>query len=93
MMIEEYDSLNVDEAYSVVARENAAFIDGFIAYERDNKNRKTLIERLEPLVTTVESPRSGYIGGHWFDESGERKTVKIDSRVSRAIENGELKVI
>lgn len=102
-----YDELTVDEVISTVENENmdTEMIKDIIAYEESHKNRSTLLSQLknmlpdnengfpEPEIITVIALRQGYIGGHWFDEAGERREVEKTIRVQRAIDAGDLRVV
>lgn len=44
-------------------------------------------------VTVQKTGFYGYAAGMWFDESDETKEVEVNTRIQRAIDNGELEVV
>jgi hypothetical protein len=92
-MLEDYKDLNVKETLAAVADFDGERLAEFLAYERECKNRKTVIEPLERQLVTVEATTQGYIGGQWFDETGERRTVRRTNRIDEALEDGGLREV
>lgn len=105
-MIENYEELTVDETLEVVDELGDDEIEQFIEYERDHKNRTTVIDPLEELLSdsdesgdtgtaepetvTVTVEVGNYGGGIFFDDATETKTVERTTRVQQALDNGNL---
>lgn len=85
-MIEDYDELNRDETLNAVADFDARRLTEFLEFEREHKNRKTVIEPLEDeLVEVSPVGEQQYVAGLWFDDPYETKVVRRNSRIDEAI--------
>lgn len=91
-MIENYQDKNVEETLDAVLSFNASGLQQFLVYEREHKNRKTVIEAIQDELVTVEVPDTGYYGGHWFDDGGEY-VVKDSRRVREAADDTRLEIL
>ena len=91
-MIEDYQDSNVEETLDAVSGFDAARLQQFLVYEREHKNRKTVIEHIQDQLVTVKVPDTGYYGGHWFDDAGEH-VVKDGWRLRDATEDTRLEII
>ncbi len=102
-MIENYDELTVDETLDVVSEFDDEKTEQFIKYERNHKDRTTVIEPLEkslpnkadpstdePEMVTVTVETGNYGGGVFFDDATESKTVELTTRIEQALEDGNL---
>ena len=97
-MIENYADLNQDETLEAVSDLVGERLAEFLEYERDHKNRKTVVEPLErELVDVLPASSAGYggryVAGIWFDEVDEPTTVRRSTRIEQAIEAGELQQV
>lgn len=97
-MIENYDELNRDETLEAVADFDGERLAEFVAFEREHKNRKTVVDPLErELVDVVPESAGGYggryVAGVWFDDVTEPATVRRTTRIENAIEDGDLEVV
>ena len=92
-MIENYSEKNVQETLRDARRLDDEEIAAFVEYERDRKDRKTVVEPLERELVDVTPVGSQYAAGLWFDDSDERKTVRRSRRVDQAIAEGDLEVV
>lgn len=93
-MIENYDELNRDETLDAVADFDGERLVDFLEFEREHKDRKTVVDPLErELVDVVPTGRTQYAAGIWFDEPDEPTTVRRSTRVERALEAGELQEV
>ena len=90
-MIQEYDEQNVEDTLDAIDGFDAARLQQFLVYEREHKNRKTVIESIQDELVTVEVPRQGYYGGYWFDDGGEH-VVRDSRRLQRAADNTKLAI-
>jgi hypothetical protein len=71
-MIENYQDLNRDETLDAVADFDGERLAAFVEYEREHKDRKTVIEPLErELVDVVPADGRQYVAGVWFDDASE----------------------
>ena len=97
-MIENYQDLNRDETLDAVADFDGERLAAFVEYEREHKDRKTVIEPLERELVDVV-PATGttyggrYVAGIWFDEVDEPTTVRRSTRIEQAIDAGELQEV
>ncbi len=92
-MIEDYPEANADETLAKARRLDDEQLADFVEYEREHKNRTTVIEPLERELVEVIPAGSQYAGGIWFDDVDESKTVRRSRRVETAIAAGALEVI
>lgn len=93
-MIENYPDLNREETIDAVSSFDAQQLQDFLEFERSHKDRKTVVDPLErELVTVRPAVDRQYIGGHWFDDLDDEKTVRRSTRVEQAIESNELEVV
>jgi len=92
-MLEDYEDLNVEETLAAVDGFGGERLDRFLAYEREHKDRKTVLQPLERQLVTVEAPTQGYIAGHWFDDAGGQRPVRRTKRVDDALEHGDLREV
>lgn len=88
-MIENYEDKNIEQTLDAIAEFDAESLQQFLVYEREHKDRKGVVTAIQDELITVEAPRSGYYGGLWFDEPGE-KVVRDNSRVQTALEETRL---
>ena len=91
-MIEDYADKNADATLAAVSDLSAAKLQQFIVFEREHKNRKTVLEPLQDELITVRAPEGGYYGGEWFDEAGER-VVRDTTRIRQAAESTPLEIV
>ena len=90
-MIENYQDLNRDETLDAVADFDGERLAAFVEYEREHKDRKTVIEPLErELVDVVPADGRQYVAGVWFDDASEPKTVRRSTRIEQALDEGDL---
>lgn len=92
-MIENYDDLNREQTLEAVRGFGGERLREFIAFEREHKNRKTVIEPLERELVTVTPTSGRYAAGLWFDDPNGRQLVRRTRRIEKAIDRGELEVI
>lgn len=93
-MIEDYDDLNREQTLEAVRGFSGERLREFIAFERERKNRKTVVEPLErELVTVTPAVPRRYIAGLWFDDLDDHELVRRNYRVEQAINRGELEVV
>lgn len=92
-MMPDYENLNRDETLEAVSDFDAQRLAEFIEFEREHKNRKTVIEPLERQLVEVapEDTSTQYVAGIWWDEPSEAKMARTSSRVREAIEDGRLR--
>lgn len=90
-MIQDYDEQNVEDTLDAIDGFDASRLQQFLVYEREHKNRKTVIQAIQDELVTVEVPGQGYYGGFWFDDGGEH-VVRDTRRLQRAVENTELTI-
>ncbi|QHS17922.1 hypothetical protein GWK26_12620 [haloarchaeon 3A1-DGR] len=93
-MIDNYPELNRDETIAAVSDFGADRLQEFIAFEREHKNRTTVVEPLERKLVTV-TPAGGqkYVAGLWFDDPDETQVTRRTTRVERAIANEDLREV
>lgn len=90
-MIENYQDLNRDETLDAVADFDGEHLAAFVEYEREHKDRKTVIEPLErELVDVVPVDGRQYVAGVWFDDTSEPKTVRRSTRIEQTLDEGDL---
>ncbi|QBI90020.1 uncharacterized protein ChaoS9_065 [Halobacterium phage ChaoS9] len=91
-MIEDYEDLNRDETLEAVDDVGAERLQAFIDFERQHKNRKTVIEPLKRELIRIRpaDPARQYVAGVWFDEPATEQIVRRSHRIDRAIEDGDL---
>jgi hypothetical protein len=90
-MIENYQDLNRDETLDAVADFDGERLAAFVGYEREHKDRKTVIEPLErELVDIVPADGRQYVAGVWFDDASEPETVRRSTRIEQALDEGDL---
>ena len=90
-MIENYQDLNRDETLDAVADFDGERLAAFVEYEREHKDRKTVIEPLErELVDVVPADGRQYVAGVWFDDASESETVRRSTRIEQALDEGDL---
>jgi len=97
-MIENYQDLNRDETLDAVSDFDGEQLAAFVEYEREHKDRKTVIEPLErELVDVVPAGSAGYggryVAGVWFDDVSEPATVRRSTRIEQALDAGDLEVV
>ncbi|SEH60501.1 hypothetical protein SAMN05192561_1128 [Halopenitus malekzadehii] len=93
-MIENYDDKNREQTLAAVAGFSADRLAAFIAFEREHKDRTTVVKPLErKLVTVTPTGDRRYVAGIWFDGPSETATVRRRTRVERALENGRLQEV
>ena len=97
-MIENYEDLNRDETLDAVSDFDGEQLAAFVEYEREHKNRKTVIKPLERELVEVIPVSSGgyggrYVAGIWFDDVTEPATVRRTTRIETAIDDGDLEVV
>ena len=92
-MIENYSEKNVQETLRDARRLDDEEIAAFVEFERERKDRKTVVEPLERDLVDVTPVGSQYAAGLWFDDSDETKTVRRSRRVEQAIAEGDLEVV
>lgn len=90
-MIDNYHDRNVEDTLDAVSGFDAVRLQQFLVYEREHKNRTTVIDGIREQLVTVEVPETGYYGGHWFDEGGEY-VVKDGNRLREAAEDTRLEI-
>ena len=84
-MIPDYDEKNVEATLDAISGFDATRLQQFLVYEREHKNRKTVIEPIKNRLVEVEVPSEGYYDGFWFDEGGTH-VVCDGRRLERALE-------
>jgi len=90
-MIENYDELNRDETLDAVADFDGERLAEFLDFEREHKNRKTVVDPLErELVDVVPADGRQYVAGVWFDDASEPETVRRSTRIEKALDEGDL---
>jgi hypothetical protein len=90
-MIENYDERNRDETIEAVAEFDGERLAEFIEFEREHKDRVTVIEPLErKLVDVVPPGRQQYVAGIWFDDPDEPETARRAPRIEAALAEGDL---
>lgn len=93
-MIENYEELNRDETLDAVADFDGEHLAAFIEFERERKDRKTVIEPLDrELVDVVPGGARQYVAGLWFDDPNDPRPVRRSRRIEAAIEAGELQEV
>jgi len=92
-MIENYADLNREETLATARRLDDEQVAEFVAFEREHKNRTTVIEPLERDLIDVTPVGQQFAGGLWFDSVDEVRTVRRSQRIERAIERGRLEVV
>jgi len=93
-MIENYDELNRDETIEAVADFGAERLTEFIEFEREHKDRKTVLEPLErELVDVVPTGDQQYVAGIWFDDETDPETVRRSPRVTQALKERNLQEV
>ena len=92
-MIDNYDDLNRDETLSVVSNFDGEQLAQFVAFERDHKDRVTVIEPLERELVEVTSTGQSYVAGIWFDNVDDVHVVRRSRRVDAAIDDGLLESV
>ena len=115
-MIEGYEDKTVEETLDAVSGSDPEVIQEFIEFEKENKDRTTVIDPLEIELMSEEDDETddepepdtseladevevtyagnyGYAGGMWFEDVDETRTVETTTRITEAIENGELEVV
>jgi len=92
-MIDNYDDLNRDETLAAVSDFDGEKLAQFIAFERANKNRVTVIEPLERELLEVTSTGRNYAAGIWFDDVEDTQLVRRSRRVDAAIDDGLLESV
>ncbi len=90
-MIENYEDKNVEDTLDAISGYDATRLQQFLVYEREHKNRKTIINAIRDQLITVEVPDTGYYGGFWFDEGGEY-VVRDTPRLRKAAEKTRLDI-
>jgi hypothetical protein len=91
-MIQNYEDLNREETLDAVDGFGASRLAEFIEFEREHKDRSTVLEPLERELVRVRptDPGQQYVAGVWFDEPADAQTVRRSARIERAIEEGDL---
>ena len=90
-MIENYQDLNRDATLDAVANFDGERLAAFVEYEREHKDRKTVIEPLErELVDVVPADGRQYVAGVWFDDASEPETVRRSTRIEQTLDEGDL---
>jgi len=93
-MIENYHDKNREQTLTAVADFSAERLAAFIEYEREHKDRTTVVEPLQRKLVTVTPIRDRrYVAGVWFDGPSETATVRRRTRVARALEDGRLQEV
>ena len=92
-MIDNYDDLNRDETLAAVSDFDGEQLAQFIEFERDHKDRVTVIEPLERELLEVTSTGRNYAAGIWFDDVEDTKLVRRSRRVDAAIDDGLLESV
>lgn len=69
--------------------------DGAVPEAESDDDAEPDVSATAPLgdEVTVTVDEYGYAAGLWFDNADETKTVERTTRITRAIENGELEVV
>ncbi len=88
-MIDGYQNKNIDQTLDAVSDWSAVELQRFLVFERQEKDRKGVIDAVQSMLVTVEAPDTGYYGGFWFDDAGER-VMKDSPRLRRALSRTEL---
>lgn len=93
-MIENYPDLNREETLDAVSGFSGQKLASFIEFEREHKDRVSVIEPLERQLIDVR-PTGGrkYVAGVWFDDPTESRTVRRSRRIEQAIDAGEIEVV
>ena len=91
-MIDNYQHKNVEDTLDAVEGFDASTLQQFLVYEREHKNRKTVIEAIQDKLVTVEVAQMGYYGGYWFDDAGEH-VVKDSRRLRQAADGRKLTIL
>jgi len=91
-MIENYDEKNIDDTLDAISGFDASELQRFLVFEREHKNRSTLIDAVRSQLLTVEVPGTGYYDGHWFDDAGEH-VIRDTPRNRRAINQTDLVLV
>lgn len=91
-MIQNYEDLNREETLDAVDGFEASRLAEFIEFEREHKDRSTVLEPLERELVRVRpmDPGQQYVAGVWFDEPADGQQVRRSARIDRAIEEGDL---
>ena len=90
-MIENYQDLNRDETLDAVADFDGEHLAAFVEYEREHKDRKTVIEPLKrELADVVPADGRQYVAGVWFDDASEPETVRRSTRIEQVLDEGDL---
>jgi len=89
-MIDNYEDKNVEETLDAVSDFSGERLETFIEFERERKNRTTVVEPLERELLTVTTAGRNYAAGLWFGSPAEEKVVRRTTRIEQAIENGDL---
>jgi|GEM_PF-957541 hypothetical protein len=92
-MIDNYDDLNRDDTLAAVRNFDGEQLAEFIAFERDHKDRVTVIEPLERELLEVTSAGRSYVAGLWFDNVDDVHVVRRSRRVESAIDEGLLEIV
>ena len=93
-MIKNYENLNRDETLAAVTDFDGESLAAFVEYEREHKDRKTVIEPLErELVEVVPAGGQQYVAGVWFDDVSEPATVRRSTRIEQALNADDLEVV
>jgi len=92
-MIENYADKNREQTLDAVSEFGADRLQEFIEFEREHKDRKTVLEPLERELVTVTPTEQRYAGGCWFDDVDEQRVVCRTPRIERAIANGDLREV
>jgi len=93
-MIDDYEDLNRDETLDAVAGFDGEQLQKFLKFERECKNRVTVLRPLErKLVTVTPAGDSQYIARIWFDGPDDVQTVRRTTRVEAALESDELREV
>lgn len=89
-MIDNYEDKNVDETLDAVSDFSGERLEEFIEFERERKNRTTVVEPLERELLTVTTTGTNYAAGLWFGSTPDEKLVRRTTRIEQAIENGDV---
>ncbi|AAM88689.1 hypothetical protein PhiCh1p16 [Natrialba phage PhiCh1] len=92
-MIDNYEDRNREQTLNAAGDFSGDRLEEFLEYEREHKNRKTVIEPLERELLTVTTTGRNYVAGLWFDSMSEEKVVRRTTRVEQAIEREELREV
>ena len=92
-MIDDYQEQNVEETLAAARQLDDDRLADFVQFERDHKDRTTVIEPLERQLVDVTPVGQQYAAGLWFDDISEVRTVRRSRRVEQAIEAGRLEVV